>query len=142
MVMCITPMFIMLATPFTSTSAALACTSAKPKKGDYERTAENIAGIKALIASNKAPAVDLLIPCCSEPLEVVQDTTLAALHQTYPHDAYTVYVLDDGGNDALRDWTEKLAAEMKQSSGGLRRLVYVRREKTKGVPHHYKAGNM
>lgn len=82
------------------------------------------------------PLVSIFVCCCKEPLDVIQDTVRAALAQRYPPDKFVVWVLDDGGDDGLRDWVEAEGSEL----GG--RLKYVRRPKPKGLPHHFKAGNI
>ncbi|KAG2498657.1 hypothetical protein HYH03_003403 [Edaphochlamys debaryana] len=69
-------------------------------------------------------------------LSFALDTVLACLQQDY-EGPYVIHVLDDGGDDKLRDWVESMAAE-----GHAKRLQYIRREKKPGVPHHFKAGNM
>lgn len=82
------------------------------------------------------PQVAMFICCCNEPVDVIQDTVRGALAQIYPVDRYTVWVLDDGGDDVLKEWVESEGVEQ----GG--RLRYVRRPKPKGLPHHFKAGNI
>lgn len=86
-----------------------------------------------LVSQNHTPHVDLFITCYKEPMDIVQDTIEAALRQTYPSQCYMIYVLDDGGSDTLRDWVTD-----HDRAGS--RLVYIRRAKGQGVPHHYKAG--
>lgn len=49
-----------------------------------------------------------------------------------------MWVLDDGGDDELKAWVEGEAVEMY----GAGRVRYLRRTKPKGVPHHFKAGNI
>eukprot|EP00897_Mesotaenium_endlicherianum_P001832 jgi/Mesen1/1677/ME000137S00590 len=82
------------------------------------------------------PFVSLFICCCKESVDIIQDTVRGALAQEYPSNRYTVWVLDDGGDDALQKWVEAVG----QEEGG--RLRYVRRPKPKGLPHHFKAGNI
>lgn len=89
-------------------------------------------------AGGPYPTVAMFVCCCNEALDIIQDTVRGALAQEYPPEQYTVYVLDDGGDDALKAWVEAEAAER----GGSGRLRYVRRPKPPGVPHHYKAGNI
>ncbi|GBG92850.1 hypothetical protein CBR_g57529 [Chara braunii] len=86
--------------------------------------------------SGPFPRVAILITSCNEDPDVIQDTVVAALAQNYPPDAYTVWVLDDGGDDQLQDYITSLA----QETG--RQLRYLRRPKPKGVPHFFKAGNL
>ncbi|MFA5109825.1 MAG: glycosyltransferase [Desulfobaccales bacterium] len=52
------------------------------------------------------PAVDLLVPCCGEPLSIIR-TTLRAVKQI-PYRPLEVYVLDDGGSEAVAALTRSL----------------------------------
>ncbi|KAI9011575.1 nucleotide-diphospho-sugar transferase [Hyaloraphidium curvatum] len=65
-----------------------------------------------------------MIPCYSEPVEVIEETVQAALDLAYPVDRLRVLVLDDGNNLKRPD------------------LAYIARTKMPGVPHHAKAGNL
>lgn len=42
------------------------------------------------------PRVDVYIPTYNEPLDIVQDTVLAAMSMDYPADRFRVFLLDDG----------------------------------------------
>jgi cellulose synthase (UDP-forming) len=42
------------------------------------------------------PTVDVYIPSYNEPLDIVQDTVLAAMSMDYPADRFRVWLLDDG----------------------------------------------
>ncbi|GJP54615.1 hypothetical protein CLOM_g13684 [Closterium sp. NIES-68] len=134
--------------------------------------------------SGPFPRVAILICCCSEKIDVIQDTVKGAMSQNYPGERYTVWVLDDGGDDELKAWVEAEGMEGWSGGGGVasaqhqlqpphqqqqqqqqqqqspldlmqqqqqlmvqqqqqgRRLFYLRRPKKKGVPHHFKAGNI
>ncbi|KAI5082816.1 hypothetical protein GOP47_0002559 [Adiantum capillus-veneris] len=83
------------------------------------------------------PRVDILLTCCKEPTDIPQDTIKAALALDYPQDRMKVLVLDDGGDDDLKAFCQALQVEM-----GSKRLLYLRREKIPGVPHHFKCGNL
>ncbi|GBG60089.1 hypothetical protein CBR_g420 [Chara braunii] len=91
---------------------------------------------KLLPLSGPFPLVAILITCCKEKLDVLKDTVRAALSQNYPADRYCVCVLDDGGDDELKEWIELMAKQLQRG------LWYIRRIKQEGVPHHYKAGNL
>eukprot|EP00850_Spirogloea_muscicola_P017740 SM000155S01669 [mRNA] locus=s155:215267:219042:+ [translate_table: standard] len=91
---------------------------------------------KLMPSAGPFPVVSILVCCCNEDLEVIQDTVRAAASQKYPTSYFTVWVCDDGGDDKLKDWVEVEGAE----TGG--RVRYLRRSKPKGVPHHFKAGNI
>ena len=78
-----------------------------------------------------APPVDVFITVCGEPVDVVRETTEAALAMSYPV-PFTVYLLNDGlvaGKDDWRD-IEELADEL-----GARCLTRV-------TPGGAKAGNI
>ncbi|PWY79176.1 glycosyl transferase [Aspergillus heteromorphus CBS 117.55] len=47
------------------------------------------------------PRVDVLVPCCGEPVEVIVDTVRAACTMEYPRSRLRVRVLDDGASAAL-----------------------------------------
>jgi cellulose synthase (UDP-forming) len=70
-----------------------------------------------------APSVDVFIPVFQEPLEVLEQTLIAARAMRYPR--FAVYVLDDGHRDEIRELTERLGAH------------YLR-----GPREHAKAGNL
>ncbi|KAJ7614387.1 nucleotide-diphospho-sugar transferase [Roridomyces roridus] len=46
------------------------------------------------------PSVDVLLPCCGEPIEVLENTYKYVSKLTYTN--YLVHVLDDGGSDAVK----------------------------------------
>jgi cellulose synthase (UDP-forming) len=50
----------------------------------------------------REPSVDVFIPCCGEPLEVL-DNTFYHVNRIAWRGTKTVWVLDDGASDALRD---------------------------------------
>jgi cellulose synthase/poly-beta-1,6-N-acetylglucosamine synthase-like glycosyltransferase len=83
------------------------------------------------ILGRNVPSVDVLVPICREPLDLVQDTIRATLNLDYPRSRYRVVVTDDGKSAALRSWVEQLAKEFPN-------LYYTARE-TKG---DWKAGNL
>ena len=109
-----------------------------PKQGPIPSAAGK-AALDKLIRLESVPQVDLFIACCKEPLDIIQDTTLAALTQDYPPLCYIVYLLDDGGDDALKLW---VAEKSRTWDGTTPKLVYIRRTKEPGKCSHYKAGNM
>ncbi|CAM6085537.1 unnamed protein product [Calypogeia fissa] len=82
------------------------------------------------------PTVHIFLPCCQEPTDVPVDSLRAALKLDYPVDRFKVLVLDDGGDDELKAICETLQVE----TGG--QVVYLRRKKIPGVPHHFKCGNL
>ncbi|PIA97397.1 Cellulose synthase 1 catalytic subunit [UDP-forming] [Cercospora beticola] len=48
-----------------------------------------------------APTVDIYLPCCKEPIEVLENTYKHIQQLDYPKDKLQVYVLDDGGSQAV-----------------------------------------
>ncbi len=63
------------------------------------------------------------------------DTTRAACAVDYPTDRFRVIVLDDGGDKELA----KAVTDLQEQYPN---VYYSARVKIKGVPHHYKAGNL
>lgn len=61
------------------------------------------------------PTVDVFITCYNEPVEIVEQTTRAALAIDYPPTKLCVYVLDDGNSPAIRAMIENLGLEDLQS---------------------------
>lgn len=77
----------------------------------------------------------MLITCCKEDPDIVLDTLRAACSVDYPSDRFRVTVCDDGNDPVLR----KAVDVLKDSYPN---LYYHARVKVKGVPHHFKAGNL
>jgi len=48
------------------------------------------------------PTVDVYIPTYNESLDIVRNTTFAAMDMDYPHDRFNVYILDDGRRPEFR----------------------------------------
>jgi cellulose synthase/poly-beta-1,6-N-acetylglucosamine synthase-like glycosyltransferase len=84
------------------------------------------------------PTIDILIPCYSEPREIVEMTLKACYDMDYPAHKITCWVCDDGKSDMMREMVEEVTRNYK---GGMN-TRYVARIKTPGVPHHAKAGNL
>ena len=76
------------------------------------------------IAPNSDFSVDIYIPVCGEPVEIIRRTVIAANAINYS--AKTIYILDDGENDQLLDLANELNA------GYIRRPTH----------EHRKAGNL
>jgi cellulose synthase/poly-beta-1,6-N-acetylglucosamine synthase-like glycosyltransferase len=55
------------------------------------------------IDEETAPTVDVYLPCCSEPLEILENTYKHILRLDWPASKLRVYVLDDGAQAAVRD---------------------------------------
>lgn len=72
------------------------------------------------------PSVDIFIPTYNEDLNVVKNTVYASLGIDWPKDKLKVWVLDDGGREAFRQFAKDVDVE------------YVARTR----PDHAKAGNI
>ncbi|QGA14093.1 hypothetical protein EYB26_001746 [Talaromyces marneffei] len=83
------------------------------------------------LVGDNVPLVDIIVPCCNEPLDVLRDTILGVLAIDYPHNKYRVVVADDGACSALQDWIATLKCQ---------RLYYHARKKP-AIPD-FKAGNL
>lgn len=59
-------------------------------------------------SAENLPSVDVFIPTCGEPLDVVLDTIRAACTLDYPTSRFRVLVLDDAGSATLRKSIEEL----------------------------------
>jgi len=90
---------------------------------------------KLRIRGDDVPTVDVLITCCGEDVDVVLDTTRAACAVDYPVERFRVVVLDDGKDAELGKAVNNLSQQFPN-------LYYHARVKIKGVPHHFKAGNL
>lgn len=82
-----------------------------------------------------APTVNVLVTCCKEDPDLILDTVRAACMIDYPRDRFRVTVCDDGADPELRTAIELLKESFPN-------LYYNARVKIKGVPHHFKAGNL
>ena len=87
------------------------------------------------VVGDHVPTVDILITCCGEEVDVILDTLKAAVDVDWPQDRLRVVILDDKSSEEVRQGVQLLA--LKHSN-----VHYTARIKTKGVPHHYKAGNL
>ena len=90
---------------------------------------------KLRVVGNSTPTVDVFVTCCGEDREIVIDTVRAAASQDWPTDRFRVIVLDDKADDDLRLMVEDLKPLFPH-------VFYTARVKVKGVPHHFKAGNL
>lgn len=57
------------------------------------------------------PFVDVLLPCCGEPAEVIMDTVRAACALDYPISQFRVLVLDDGRSSQLQQSVTELQSQ-------------------------------
>ncbi|NOY71669.1 MAG: glycosyltransferase [Gammaproteobacteria bacterium] len=72
------------------------------------RSEEADQGVARLMQRDVVPSVDVFIATYNEELEVVERTIVGALSLDYPR--YTVWVLDDGKREWLREFCEKKGA--------------------------------
>jgi cellulose synthase/poly-beta-1,6-N-acetylglucosamine synthase-like glycosyltransferase len=75
--------------------------------------------------SDKLPLVDIYLPCCHEPLEILENTYKHVQKLTYGN--FKVWVLDDGGLDTVKRLAESYG------------FNYITRD---NKPHLKKAGNL
>jgi cellulose synthase/poly-beta-1,6-N-acetylglucosamine synthase-like glycosyltransferase len=87
------------------------------------------------LSGQDVPSVDCFITCCKEEVDVIVDTARAACEIDYPPERFRVIVLDDGNDASLREAIMGL-------SNTYVNIWYRSRTKIKGVPHHFKAGNL
>lgn len=92
------------------------------------------------LVGNSVPAVDVLIPCCREPTDVIIDTVAAAVAQDYPPQRLRVFLLDDGHDESLRETIKQLSTKSAEANGP--QVRYLSRKLGAGVRSYYKAGNL
>lgn len=90
---------------------------------------------KLRLVGDNVPTADVFITSCGEKIDVILDTLRAACNLDYPEDRFRVILLDDGNS-------AELCVEIMAMQERYRNLYYTARTKIKGVPHHYKAGNL
>lgn len=106
----------------------------------FQSSRENMRLSTMDIPVSEYPTVDIMIPCYNEPVEIVRLTTLAALNIDYPSEKITINICDDGNSPAMRSLIAQIRADMRNETKA--EIRYIARKKTKGVPHHAKAGNI
>lgn len=55
------------------------------------------------ITPDNAPTVDIFLPCCMEPMEILENTYRHIQALDYPADKIQVHVMDDGNLDAVKE---------------------------------------
>jgi len=75
--------------------------------------------------SDKEPSVDIYLPCCHEPLDILENTYKYVSKIQYPN--FKVHVLDDGGVETVKNLAERFG------------FNYISRN---NKPHLKKAGNL
>jgi hypothetical protein len=79
------------------------------KDWDYEGHKEIV--VQFPIDEVTAPTVDVYLPCCSEPLEILENTYKHIVELDWPRERLKVYVLDDGNQAAVRALAEQYGFE-------------------------------
>jgi cellulose synthase/poly-beta-1,6-N-acetylglucosamine synthase-like glycosyltransferase len=97
--------------------------------------------ITRMLEQEEFPKTAVYICRYSEPVEVLEATTVAALNMDYPGEKLAIYVLDDGKSDEVREMCTRLRYQLRYMDRRAS-LHYVARTKKAGVPHHAKAGNI
>lgn len=64
-----------------------------------------------LQGNDDLPRVDVLLPCCGEPVDVIMQTVRAACTLDYPVSQFRVLLLDDGGSALLKKTVLGLQAQ-------------------------------
>ena len=105
-----------------------------PKRRDHRATAE--AGEVLLESCPNLPTVDVLVPCCGEPLAVLERTLTACCRLDYP--AKTVWLLDDGPEQEGGDLQDHGSAQQRRALAQSLGACYRRRQGRQ----HAKAGNL
>jgi hypothetical protein len=80
-----------------------------------------------VVSSETAPTVDIYLPCCKEPTEVLENTYRHVANLEYPSSRISIHVLDDGASDDVKRSAERHG------------FNYIRREDR---PFLKKAGNL
>jgi cellulose synthase (UDP-forming) len=99
-----------------------------------KRTPTPLAKLDRSFGPDKWPSLDIFIPTVNEPIEIIQGTVKAAAAIDYPKELTRVFVLDDAARAEVREWAESARTH--------HTITYIAREKTPGVPHYAKAGNL
>lgn len=87
------------------------------------------------LRGDRVPTVDIIITSCNEPVDVVLDTTRAAININYPCSRFRVIVTDDGASKELQGGVTELARLKPEAL-----LFYTAR--VKGDNDRHKAGNL
>jgi cellulose synthase (UDP-forming) len=80
-----------------------------------ERQTQSLDLLTPRLPIDEYPTVDVFITCYNEPIEIIEQTTLAALKLKYAIDKLRVYILDDGNTPAVRQLVERINASEQQS---------------------------
>ncbi len=95
-----------------------------------ERQVRSLDALKPNLPEHKYPIVDVFVTCYNEPVEIIEQTTLAALSLDYPVDKLRVYVLDDGGSESVRELTKQMGRSDRYSPRVQAHQAKIQRELT------------
>lgn len=84
--------------------------------------------MSCMMPENSFPSIDVFIVAYNETVDIVEPTVIAAMNMNWPADKLTVYVLDDGKQEALRNMALKLDFQC-QFQKKAAKLCYICREK-------------
>lgn len=73
-----------------------------------QRSVRSLNALLPPLSEADYPTIDIFITCYNEPVEIVAETTQAALNIDYPVDKLRVYILDDGNAPEMRAMSEQL----------------------------------
>ena len=76
-----------------------------------EREVRSLDQMRPVLPISDYPTVDIFVTCYNEPVEMVEETTRAALAIDYPANKLRVYILDDGNSANMRSMSQRLAIE-------------------------------
>lgn len=106
------------------------------------RQVKSLDQLTPLLPRKDWPTVDVFVTCYSEPPEMVEQTTRAALAIDYPPTKLRVYVLDDGNSPAMRSMAERLAIEDLQSAKLQQEAAHIEAELSDLVKRLEKLNNL
>ena len=92
------------------------------------------------LIGDSAPTVAVLITCCGEPVDTILNTISAAAFQEYPSGRHSVFVLDDGHDETLREAVEVFDGKSTRRGGA--RVIYLSRIVKQDTKSYFKAGNL
>ncbi|KAK5659672.1 hypothetical protein OQA88_880 [Cercophora sp. LCS_1] len=78
---------------------------------DWDYAAHQAIVVQHPLTDVTAPTVDVYLPCCSEPLEILENTYQHVVKLDWPAQKLKVYVLDDGNQPLVKDLATKYGFE-------------------------------
>lgn len=89
---------------------------------DFSRD-KHIEVVQRGVEENYVPTVDVFLPVCNEPMDIIANTWKYVSALDYPH--ATVHVLDDGAKDSVRDLARVFGFRCERRRSGRFRLYPV-----------------